>query len=123
VGMGCIFGILTSLMFKHWRWLNHSAVMEMFVTFAMAMLCYYSTSSMYIVGAEMSGIISLLTCAIFDGKYTWHNLSQQGKTTTPVTAAFIGAMMESAIYSYIGIGLYSLIPSGGVGTSSSTNSS
>jgi len=110
VGMGVVFGSLTALMFKHMRFLNHSAVMEMFITFAMAMLCYYSTSSMFIAGAEMSGIIALLTCAIFDGHYTWHNLSQQGKTTTPVTAAFIGAMMEAAIYSYIGIGLYSLIP-------------
>ena len=110
VGMGIIFGSLTSLMFKHMRFLNHSPVMEMFIIFAMAMLCYYSTSSMYIVGAEMSGIISLLVCGIFDGHYTWHNLSQQGKSTTPVVSAFIGAMMEAAIYSYIGIGLYSLIP-------------
>jgi NhaP-type Na+/H+ or K+/H+ antiporter len=97
-------------MFKHWRFLNHSPIMEMFITFAMAMLCYYSTSSMYIAGCEMSGIIALLVCGIFDGHYTWHNLSQQGKSTTPVTSAFIGAMMEAAIYSYIGIGLYSLIP-------------
>jgi len=73
--MGVIFGSLTSLMFKHWKFLNHSAVMEMFIIFSMAMLCYYSTSSMYIAKCEMSGIISLLTCAIFDGHYTWHNLS------------------------------------------------
>jgi hypothetical protein len=78
--------------------------------FMLAMLCYYSTSSLYIAGAEMSGIISLLTCAIFDGHYAWHNLSQQGKTTTPVTTAFIGAAMEAAVYSYIGIGLYAIIP-------------
>lgn len=108
--MGVIFGSLTSLMFKHWKFLNHSAVMEMFIIFSMAMLCYYATSCMYIAKCEMSGIISLLTCAIFDGHYTWHNLSPQGKSTTPVTAAFIGSMMEAAIYSYIGIGLYSLIP-------------
>jgi NhaP-type Na+/H+ or K+/H+ antiporter len=110
VAMGVIFGSLTALMFKHWRFLNHSPVMEFFITFSMAMLCYFGTSSMYIAGAEMSGIIALLTCAIFDGHYTWHNLSQQGKTTTPVTSAFIGATMEAAIYSYIGVGLYALIP-------------
>jgi len=92
------------------RFLTHSPVMEMFMIFLISTMCYYLTSSIYIAGCEMSGIISLLTCAICNGHYTWHNFSQQGKTTTPVTAAFLGATMESAIYAYIGIGLYAVIP-------------
>lgn len=78
--------------------------------FTLAMVCYYVTSVIYIAGVEMSGIISLLVCAIIDGRYTWYNLSPQGKTTSPVITAFLGATMESAVYAYIGIALYSLIP-------------
>lgn len=76
VSIGILFGVLTSLMFKHMRFLSHSPVMEMFIMFSLAMICYYSTSSLNIAKCEMSGIISLLTCAIFDGHYAWHNLSQ-----------------------------------------------
>lgn len=57
----------------------------------------------------MSGIIALLTSAIVQAHFTWYNLSPQGKSSTSVTFAFLGTMMESAVYAYVGIGLYSLI--------------
>jgi NhaP-type Na+/H+ or K+/H+ antiporter len=37
-------------------------------------------------------------------------LSPQGKSTTSVTFAFLGHTAEAAIYSYVGISLYSTIP-------------
>jgi sodium/hydrogen exchanger-like protein 6/7 len=58
----------------------------------------------------MSGIISLLTCGIVQSHYTYYNLSPQGKTAATLTVSFLGTAAEAGVYSYIGIGLYSLIP-------------
>ena len=58
----------------------------------------------------MSGIIALLTCSIINGHYTFYNFSPQGKSTSSVTVSFLGNTFEAAVYSYIGIALYSCIP-------------
>merc|ERR1711957_220160 len=110
VAMGVIFGFLGALIFKHIRFLNESAVTEMFVMFAWSMAAYFLTGLIEINGLEMSGIIALLTSSIIQGHYTWYNLSPQGRTTTTVSVSFLGAMMEAAVYSYIGLALYSTIP-------------
>jgi len=110
VGMGVIFGLTGALMFKHIRFLNESPVTEMFVMYAWGMAAYFSTGLIEVNGLEMSGIIALLTCAIISGHYTWYNLSPQGRTTTTVSVSFLGAMMEAAVYSYIGLAMYSTIP-------------
>ena len=58
----------------------------------------------------MSGVMALLTCSIIDSHYTWYNLSPQGKSTSTVTIAFMGTFCEASVYSYVGIALYSSIP-------------
>ena len=58
----------------------------------------------------MSGIISLLTCAIVSAHYTYYNISPQGKQTTTLSFSFLGEMAEAAVYSYVGLALYSTIP-------------
>jgi sodium/hydrogen exchanger-like protein 6/7/sodium/hydrogen exchanger 8 len=110
VGMGLIFGAAQALLFKKARFLSVSPVNEMFIMFGMSMSCYFLTDLIKITGVEMSGIIALLVSAICNGHYTWYNLSPQGRTTSAVTVSFLGAMMEAAVYSYIGIALYSSIP-------------
>jgi hypothetical protein len=62
--MGVIFGFTGALIFKHLRFLNESAVTEMFVMFAWSMAAYFATGLIEINGLEMSGIIALLTCSI-----------------------------------------------------------
>jgi sodium/hydrogen exchanger-like protein 6/7 len=64
LAMGLIFGFLTSLMFKHWRFLTHNAICENFVMIAMSLISYFGTNIIVIAGIEMSGIIALLTCGI-----------------------------------------------------------
>lgn len=59
----------------------------------------------------MSGIISLLTCGIVQSQYTYYNMSPQGKTCSTLVVSFLGTMCEAAVYSYVGIALYSQIPS------------
>jgi len=75
VAMGVIFGFSGALIFKYLRFLNESAVTEMFVMFAWSMGAYFLTGLIEINGLEMSGIIALLTSAIIQGHYTWYNLS------------------------------------------------
>ena len=73
-------------------------------------LAYFASENTVLIGLQMSGIISLLTFAIIQSHYTWYNLSPQGKSTTAVTFAFLGHTAEAAVYSYVGISLYSTIP-------------
>ena len=61
---GLIIGFITSLMFKHWRFLAHNAICENFVMFAMSLISDFGTTIIVIGGIEMSGIIALLTFGI-----------------------------------------------------------
>lgn len=98
-------GFLTSFVFKHCRFLTVNAITETFLIFCFSLITYYVGDLI-----KLSGIISLLACGIIQAHYTWYNLSPQGKTSSTVTVAFLGNAMEAAVYSYVGIGLYSLIP-------------
>ena len=109
VAMGVIFGVGTSLLFKHVRFLT-SPVTEMFIMLGISLCCYFLTGIIEILGTEMSGIIALLTCSIINGHYTFYNFSPQGKATSSVTVTFLGNTFEAAVYSYIGVALYSSIP-------------
>ena len=110
VGFGILFGFATALLFKHFRFLTISAVIETFIMLAVGFMSYYIAESTVILGLEMSGIIAILTYAIIQSHYTWYNLSPQGKSTTAVTFAFLGHTAEAAIYCYVGLSLYSTIP-------------
>ena len=107
---GLIIGFITSLMFKHWRFLAHNAICENFVMFAMSLISYFGTTIIVINGIEMSGIIALLTFGIVQSHYTWYNFSPQGKSSSALIIAFLGELGEAGVYSYVGIALYSLIP-------------
>lgn len=109
IGMGIIFGVLTSVLFKYVRFLT-SPVTEMFIMLGLSLVCYFLTGIIEILDTEMSGIIALLTCSIINGHYTFYNFSPQGKATSSVTVTFLGNTFEAAIYSYIGIALYEVIP-------------
>lgn len=108
--IGIIFGFLCCLMFKHMRFLSVSVVTETFLMTAFGFSAYFVAQITVIIGIEMSGIIALLVFAIIQAHYTWYNLSPQGKATTSVTYEFLGKSAEAAVYSYVGISLYTSIP-------------
>lgn len=108
--IGVFFGVVITLAFKHMRFLTANATMETFLMAAMGLLTYFTTIGIYILGVEMSGIISLLVYAIICGHYNWYNLSPQGKSTTGVSYEFLGKGCEAAVYSYVGLALYTAIP-------------
>ena len=108
--MGLIFGVLLALMFKHWRFVTTNPIIETFLVFSFGMTAYFTTGLIKINGLEMSGIIALLTFGILSSHYTYYSMSPQGRQTATLSFTFIGELAESAVYSYVGLALYSTIP-------------
>jgi len=108
--VGLIFGVLCSLIFKHFRFMTVSPIIETFIIFSLCLTAYFTSELLHIAGIQMSGIISLLTAGIFNSHYTYYNLSAQGKQSACLTFSFLGEMCEAAVYSYVGIALYAMIP-------------
>jgi NhaP-type Na+/H+ or K+/H+ antiporter len=98
VGIGIFFGLFSSLMFKWFRFLTHSAITETLLLIIIAFIAYFISEAL-----ELSGIISLLTCGISMAHYTWYNLSPQGKTISSVAVSILGSAAESLVFSYIGL--------------------
>ena len=86
-------------------------MVETFLVFSFCYISYFTSSLIKLPnGLEMSGIISLLTCAIVSAHYTYYNISPQGKQACTLSFSFLGEMAEAAVYSYVGLALYSTIP-------------
>ena len=98
LGIGILTGILSSLMFKYFRFLTHSSITETLIIFIIAMLTYYISEAL-----ALSGMISLLTCGITMAHYTWYNLSPQGKTISSISVSTFGAAAEAVVFAYIGL--------------------
>jgi len=109
--VGIVIGLLNSFVFKNAPFLRVNAVIEAFLMIAFSLASYFISQSIIIAGLEMSGIISLLSCGIVQSHYTYYNMSPQGKTCSTLVVSFLGTMCEAAVYSYVGIALYSQIPS------------
>ena len=75
IAVGLLFGIGSSLLFKHVRFLTVSPIIETFLIFAFCYTSYFLSNLIKINGLEMSGIISLLTCGIVNAHYTYYNIS------------------------------------------------
>lgn len=68
--VGILIGALSATLYKKVRLLTEKTVMECTIIFCFAYLAYCLAELI-----NCSGIISLLTCGIMMGHYTWHNLS------------------------------------------------
>lgn len=96
--IGLLFGLISALIFKHFRSLTHSPVTEAVLLFIFAFMSYAISEA-----AEYSGIISLLTAGITMAHYTWYNLSPQGKTISSVTFSILGAGAEAFVFAFVGL--------------------
>lgn len=80
ITVGIIFGVVLALVLKHVRFLTVTPIIETFLIFATCYVSYFTSTLIKLPnGLEMSGIISLLTCAILSAHYTYYNLSPQGR--------------------------------------------
>lgn len=96
--IGVIFGLIPTLMLKHWRFIAHSAITETALMLCCSLCAYYVSEL-----TEMSGIVTLLACSLVMSHYTWYNLSPQGKHVTSVTFQALGYIAEAAVFSFIGV--------------------
>jgi NhaP-type Na+/H+ or K+/H+ antiporter len=112
VSVGLLFGICSSLLFKHARFLTFSPIIETFLVFVSCYASYFVTNMIKLPNStlEMSGIIAICTCGIVTAHYTYYNLSFNGKQGTTFSFSLLGEATEAAIYSYVGLALYSTIP-------------
>ena len=111
IAVGLIFGVGLCLIMKHVRFLTASPIIESFLIFAFAFMSYFASNLIKLPsGLEMSGIISLLTCGIISAHYTYYNISPQGRQAATLSFSFLGEFAEAVVYSYVGVALYSTIP-------------
>ena len=76
ISIGLIFGIGLSLLLKHFRFLTATPIVETFLIFSFCYISYFVSNLIKLPnGLEMSGIISLLTCAIVNAHYSYYNIS------------------------------------------------
>jgi NhaP-type Na+/H+ or K+/H+ antiporter len=104
LGIGIVFGLLASGMFKTMRFLTISAVRETAIIFCVAYMSYCVGEA-----ADVSGIICLLTTGVIMAHYTWYSLSPQGKHVTSVTFAVIGFLAEAFVFAYLGISFFTYL--------------
>lgn len=102
VFIGVLLGVISSLVFKNFRWLTHSPVVECNMIFCFAYIAY-SISELF----HFSGIISLLTSGILMAHYTWYNLSPQSKQVTSITFSILGYGIEAFVFGYLGLTFFS----------------
>lgn len=100
--IGMIFGLLSSYILKQCRSFSKNPVSETIVIFCFGYLSY-ATSEV----AEYSGIISLLTAGVVMAKYTWYNLSPQGKQSSFIVFQFLGYATEAFVFAYLGLTFFS----------------
>ena len=98
VFIGFVFGMIVTLMMKHFRYLSQSAIGESSLMICFGLLSYF-LSEIY----EFSGIVSLLTTAVVMGHYSWFNLSPQGKHVTSITFQTLGYFAEAIVFAIIGL--------------------
>ena len=75
-----------------------SPVSECSVIFCFSYFAYVSSELL-----ALSGIISLLTCAVIQAKYSWFNLSTQGRNASVVIFEFLGLIATGFVFSYLGL--------------------
>ena len=64
-------------------------ITETLLIFSFSIMSYFISNAIVINDVTISGITSLLACAIIQSNYTYYNLSPQGKTASTLTVTFM----------------------------------
>jgi NhaP-type Na+/H+ or K+/H+ antiporter len=96
--LGTFFGLLSSWMLKKGKALSHEPVFE---TSAILFIAYIA----YIVAeiVHLSGVITILACAIVMAHYTWYNCSIAAQHGTSLSFELIGHSSEAFVFAYLGM--------------------
>ncbi|KAL4472438.1 hypothetical protein ABPG74_018387 [Tetrahymena malaccensis] len=99
---GMFFGILCTLLLKHFSFLNQTVIHEILLVF----MCSYSGYCI-IEYFNLSGIISLLVSGFIIGYYGFHNLSDKAKICANVTFQTISCGAENFLFAFVGFTTFS----------------
>ena len=100
VALGALIGSITALLtkFTHIRdfplWETSLFFLMSFSSYLLAEIC------------EMSGIVSVLFCGIFQAHYTFKNLSSEGQRRTKEFSETLNFLSENFIFCYLGVSLF-----------------
>merc|ERR1711963_830526 len=100
IGLGALIGVMTSILTKFTRVKDY----QMLETSLFFLMSYSS----YLIAevCEMSGIVSVLFCGIFQAHYTFHDLSLESKLRTQQLFEVLHFLLENFIFSYIGVSMF-----------------
>jgi NhaP-type Na+/H+ or K+/H+ antiporter len=96
--LGTLFGFISCILTKNLTALKNDPSKEVALQF-------YIAWSGYIV-AEMvgiSGVMTILICAILTGHYAWYNLTQESRIVVGDTFYLFGDGTQALIFSYLGL--------------------
>ena len=99
--IGTLMGLGSSLVLKYIDLYNNPSL-----EFAL-MLCFVYSPYALAEGIHLSGIMSILFCAIVMSQYTHYNLSPVTQITMQQTMRTISFISESCIFAYLGLALFS----------------
>lgn len=96
--MGTVFGFISCLMTKNFTALKNDPSKEVALQF-------YIAWSAYIVAemCKISGVITILVCAIITGHYAWYNLTAESRIVVNDTFYLLGDGTQALIFSYLGL--------------------
>merc|ERR1719233_363737 len=92
IGLGALIGVLTSLLTKFTR-IRDFHLLETSLFFLMSYSSYLLAEI-----CQMSGIVSVLFCGIFQAHYTFHNLSLESKLRTQQLFEVLHFLLETSYF-------------------------
>ncbi|KAG5517977.1 hypothetical protein PMAC_000432 [Pneumocystis sp. 'macacae'] len=98
--IGVIISILAALMLKHTHLRRFPHIESCIIT----LIAY--ASYLFSNGCHMSGIVSLLFCAITIKHYAFHNMSIQTQISTNFLFKILSQLSENFIFIYLGLSLF-----------------
>lgn len=97
---GIVFGLITTLLFKHSH-IHNNSNFEIFTVFFMSYGSYVLCEFIH-----LSGIVAVFSCGVVQSHYTYYNLSNLGRILLPRIFSALASLSETIVFVYLGLGTF-----------------